>query len=151
RANAIAAAVMLTGTALLPSAADIAGVIKVMALACILAATVGSSTTTTFLYLRNVAIDPSLWRVMKFYAGNMWIFALNASRVWARGEFPLSKSALGDLAVAQYAVAITTYGAALQGLMLGLGGVTPHLPSLWGQGRKSEAGSLSRSVMDLQL
>src|SRR5947207_5360303 len=151
RANTIAAAVMLTGTALLPSAADIADVIKVMALACILAATVGSSTTKTFLYSRNVDIDPSLWRVMKFYAANMWISALIGSLVWSRGEFPVIKSALGDLAVAQYTVAITTYGAAIQGVMLGLGGVSPHLTSLWGQGRKEEAVSLSRSVMDLQL
>jgi hypothetical protein len=52
--------VMLTGTALLPTAADIADVIEVMALACILAATVGSFATKTFLYLRNVDIDPSL-------------------------------------------------------------------------------------------
>src|SRR2546430_4286958 len=151
RANTIAAAVMLTGTALLPSAADIADVIKVMALACILAATVGSSTTKTFLYLRKVDIDPSLWRVVKFYAANMWISALITSLVWSRGEFPLIKSALGDLAVAQYTVAITIYGAAIQGVMLGLGGVGAHLASLWGQGRKEEAVSLSRSVMDLQL
>jgi len=151
RANTIAAAVMLTGTALLPSAADIADVIKVMALACILAATVGSSTTKTFLYLRSVDVDPSLWRVVKTYAGNTWISSLVASLVWSRGEFPVIKTALGDLAVAQYAVAITTCGAAIQGVMLGLGGVGAHLTSLWGQGRKEEALSLSRSVMDLQL
>jgi len=151
RANAIAAAVMLTGTTLLPSAADIADVIKVMALACILAATVGTSTTKTFLYLRNVDIDPSLWRVVRTYAGNTWISSLIASLVWSRGEFPMIKSVLGDLAVAQYAVAITTYGAAMQGVMLGLSGVGAHLTSLWGQGRKEEALSLSRSVMDLQL
>ncbi len=151
RANTIAAAVMLAGTALLPSDADIADVIKVMALACILAATVGTSTTKTFLYLRNVDIDPSLWRVVKTYAGNTWISSLIASLVWSRGELPLIKSALGDPAVAQYTVAITTYGAAMQGVMLGLGGVGAHLTSLWGQGRKEEALSLSRSVMDLQL
>jgi len=55
------------------------------------------------------------------------------------------------MTVAQYAVAITTYAAAIQGVMLGLGGVGAHLTSLWGQGRKEEAVSLSRSVMDLQL
>ncbi|TLZ05573.1 MAG: hypothetical protein E6K23_11345 [Gammaproteobacteria bacterium] len=151
RANTIAAAVMLAGTALLPSAADIADVIKVMALACILAATVGISTTKTFLRLGNADIDPSLWRVVKTYAGNTWISSLIASLVWSRGEFPMIKSVLGDLAVAQYAVAITTYGAAMQGVMLGLGGVGAHLTSLWGQGRKEEALCLSRSVMDLQL
>src|SRR2546429_3126278 len=151
RANTIAAAVMLTGTASLPSDADIAGVIKVMALACILAATVGTSTTKTFLHLRNVDIDPSLWRVVKTYAGNTWLSSVIASLVWSRGEFAMIKSALGDLPVAQYAVAITTYGAAMQGVMLGLSGVGAHLTSLWGQGRKEEALCLSRSVMDLQL
>jgi O-antigen/teichoic acid export membrane protein len=151
RANTIAAAVMLTGMALLPSAADIADVIKVMALACILAATVGICTTKTFLSLGNVDIDPSLWHVVKTYAGNTWLSSLIASLVWSRGEFPIIKSALGDLAVAQYTVAITTYAAAMQGVMLGLGGVGAHLTSLWGQGRKEEAVSLSRSVMDLQL
>jgi hypothetical protein len=72
RANTIAAAVMLAGAALLPSAANITDVMQVMALACILAATVGTSTTKTFLYLRNEDIDPSLWRVVKSYAGKAW-------------------------------------------------------------------------------
>jgi hypothetical protein len=64
--------VMLAGAALLPSAANITDVMQVMALACILAATVGTSTTKTFLYLRNEDIDPSLWRVVKSYAGKAW-------------------------------------------------------------------------------
>jgi O-antigen/teichoic acid export membrane protein len=151
RANTIVAAVTLAGAALLPSAADIADVVKVMALASIMASTVGTSTTKTFLYLRNVDIDPSLWRVMKSYAANIWISSLITSLVWSRGEFPMIKSALGDLAMAQYTVAITTYAAAIQGVMLAVSAVIPHLASLWGQGRKEEAVSLSRSVMDMQL
>jgi len=41
--------------------------------------------------------------------GNMWISALINSLVWSRGEFPVIKAAL-ELAVAQYTVAISTYG-----------------------------------------
>jgi O-antigen/teichoic acid export membrane protein len=151
RANVMAAAVMLSGAFFVPSAADPTVVFGLMGLACLCASGVGVATTHQLAQGGTARARNADWRGVRTYAINMWISALVASLVWSRGELPVVKTILGDSAVAQYAAALAIYGAAVQAIMLGLGGVAPHITSLWGEGRKDEAIALGRSIMDLQL
>jgi len=85
------------------------------------------------------------------YALNIWITALLASFVWSRGEVPILREIQGDAAVARYSVALTLYGGAVAGIMLGMGGVAQQITRLWGDGQLAAAVSLSRKAMNLQL
>jgi O-antigen/teichoic acid export membrane protein len=151
KANAVAALIMLSGAFVLPKGGDPAPVFGLMALACLAGSTIGLVVTRGLIHGVAASSREIDWRGIRVYALNMWVSALIASLVWSRGELPLVKAMLGDAAVAQYAAALAIYGATVQAIMLGLGGVGPHLTSLWGKGKKREAVILGRNIMDLQL
>lgn len=153
RANIVAALVMLAGAILLPLGKDPVRIFGLMALACLSGSTIGLVATN--LLTRNRDRDQAEetvdWWSVKRYSANMWFATIVASLVWSRGEFPVVNSLLGNSAVAHYAAALAIFGAAVQAIMLGVGGVAPHLTSLWGQGKKKEAIVLGRTIMDVQL
>lgn len=152
RANAIVAVIVLVGASFLPWAkSDPTQVFALMAVASVCGAAVGASTTYQSSTRKHLTERRPPWRAIRGYAINIWFSALVASLVWSRGELPVVKTMLGDIAVAHYAAALTIFGGAVQGVMLGVGGVAPHLTRLWGEGKKVEAIELSRFIMDLQL
>lgn len=151
KANVLVAVILLAGAMLAPLGGDLARVFALMAGACASGSMIGSKAKKQLIG-RNIGTSTGIaWREKGGYAINMWIAALIASQVWSRGEFPIVKATLGDFAIAHYAAALAIYGAAVQAIMLGVGGVAPHLTNLWGMGRKKEAIVLARVVMDLQL
>jgi O-antigen/teichoic acid export membrane protein len=151
RANLIAATIMLIGALFLPLGKDPARVFGLMAFACFSGSIIGLLAISGLTRSKTFFSKSVDWRQICGYAINMWLSALIASLTWSRGEFPLVKAFLGDTAVAHYAAALAIYGAAVQAIMLGVGGVSPHLMSLWGQDKKKEAIALGRSITDLQL
>lgn len=151
KANLVSALIMLVGALFLPLGSDPHRIFGLMAVACLSGSIIGliaSNQLTRGGSQTSGGID---WRGVRGYAFNMWFSALVASLVWSRGEFPVVKSMLGDSAVAHYAAALAIFGAAVQAIMLAVGGVGPHLTSLWGQGKVNEAIDLGRDIMDLQL
>ena len=91
------------------------------------------------------------WSKIRAYAVNMWLTGLLWSLVWSRGELPLVRAHLGDEGVAQYTVALTLFFGAMQGVMLWVSGVAPHLTSEWGRGQKIQAVAIARRFSDVQL
>jgi O-antigen/teichoic acid export membrane protein len=91
------------------------------------------------------------WRTIRTYAINIWLTGLLWSLVWSRGELPLVRIHMGDQGVAQYTVALTLYFGAVQGIMLWVGGIAPHLTALWGCGQKAEAVAIARRLSDAQM
>ncbi len=150
-ANVIVGGIMIAGVLLLPRIEDSTVIFGLMTTACLFGASVGMIRTSALGRGEKRAIPRSEWIQMGIYAINCWIAALVSGLVWSRGEFPIVKTMLGDLAIAHYAAAFTIFGAAVQGIMLGVSGVAPHLTKLWGLDRKTEAIRLARKVMDLQL
>lgn len=150
-ANAVFVVVVVGLVLLVPSrwlSTETIFLMFVIASAC--SALVGLSVTRALVSSdAKAAAMPML--AMRGYALNIWIATLLASLVWSRGEFPVVRRMLGDAAVAHYAVALTMFSAAVQGVMLGVSGVAPHLTRLWGQGFKDEAVALARAIMDMQL
>jgi O-antigen/teichoic acid export membrane protein len=91
------------------------------------------------------------WSRIRAYALNVWLTGLLGSLVWSRGELPLVRAHFGDDGVARYTVALTLFFGAMQGIMLWVSGVAPHLTSQWGRGEKTQAVAISRRLSDLQL
>jgi O-antigen/teichoic acid export membrane protein len=91
------------------------------------------------------------WSKIRAYAFNVWLTALLWSLVWSRGELPLVRVYLGDEGIAHYTVALTLFFGAVQGTMLWVRGVAPHLTSEWGRGHKAEAIAIARRLSDVQL
>ncbi|MDD5723441.1 MAG: lipopolysaccharide biosynthesis protein [Syntrophales bacterium] len=91
------------------------------------------------------------WSKIRAYAVNMWLTGLLGALVWSRGELPLVRAHLGDEGVAQYTVALTLFFGAMQGVMLWVSGVAPHLTSEWGRGQKTQAVAVARRFSDVQL
>ena len=91
------------------------------------------------------------WRSIRTYAINIWLTGLLWSLVWSRGELPLVRIHMGDQGVAQYTAALTLYFGAVQGIMLWVGGIAPHLTALWGSGQKEEAVAIARRLSDVQI
>jgi O-antigen/teichoic acid export membrane protein len=81
----------------------------------------------------------------------VWLTALLGGLVWSRGELPLVRAHLGDEGVAHYTVALTLFFGAMQGTMLWVSGVGPHLTSEWGRGQKTQAVAIARRLSDVQL
>ena len=151
RANAIVGTTMLVGGFLVVDLEDLSNIFGLMSVACFLGTSVGILDTNRLARGSKRALTRMQWRRIGVYALNGWVATLLSSLVWSRGEFPIIQMSLGDAAMARYAAAFAIFGAAVQGIMLGISGVAPHLTSLWGLGRKEEAIGLARRVMDLQL
>ena len=152
RANVLAAAIMLVGALVLPlQGSDIALLFALMVIASAAASTVGITATRRRAFIEARPLTMGAWRGIRGYALNIWITALLWSLVWSRGELPIVKAHLGDAGVAQYAAAMTLFGGAIQGVMLAVSGVAPHLTVLWGSGRRDEAIATARTLMDIQL
>lgn len=153
RANMFAGMIMLTGALVLPlHRDDVAPLFGLMAIACGAAAIVGIAATSRLVTVGMVGIiEPDDWRSIRGYAFNIWITALLWSLVWSRGEMPIVRAYLGDAGVAQYAAAMTLFGGAIQGVMLAVSGIAPHLTMLWGSGKRDEAIVTARAVMEVQL
>lgn len=152
QSNALASVVMVTGAALVPfGPSGLLPVFAIMATAAAAAALVGIRSIATM--TRGVAAKlgrqqvRDIWR----YSVNIWLTALLWSLVWSRGEMPVLRGLLGDQAVARYAVALTLYGGAAMGVMLGVSGIAPQITRYWGEGNESAAVTLCRRSMDFQL
>jgi O-antigen/teichoic acid export membrane protein len=151
-ANLSAAVIMLSGAALLPLETGGVGLMfAVMAVATGSAALFGVRVTFGLTNPNSPGLAPAQWRTIRSYAGNIWLTAILWSLVWSRGELPIVRAHLGDSGVAAYTTALTLFGGAIQGVMLGVSGVLPELTRLFGEGREAEMTSLARRVMDLQL
>lgn len=152
RANTVFATVTLAGAVLLPWVkGDPTYAFALMAIASACAVVFGLRTTYRLGHGNRRATAPVPWGTVVAYAANIWFSAFFASLVWSRGELPIIKAILGDVSVAHYAAALTLFGGLVQGAMLGVSGIAPHLTRLWGEGKKEKAIDLSRSIMDLQL
>ncbi len=91
------------------------------------------------------------WRTIRTYGLNVWLTGLLWSLVWSRGEIPLVRLHMGDQGVAQYTAALTLYFGAVQGIMIWIGGVAPHLTTLWGSDQKTDAVAIARRLSDAQM
>lgn len=91
------------------------------------------------------------WSKIQRYTVNVWITGLLGGLVWSRGELPLVQGNLGDIGVAQYSVALTLFFGAMQGIMIWVSGIAPHLTSEWGCGHKTQAIAIARKFSDIQL
>lgn len=151
RSNLIVAFVMFGGVLIIPSSEDLGQIFGLMAFACFNGALIGSITIHKLVSKTIQSMEELKLRNIGIFAINTWISALIASMVWSRGEFPILKSILGDPSIAQYTVALTVFGAAVQAVMLGVGGVASHISNLWGQDKRLEAVVLGRTIMDIQL
>ena len=152
RGNLIYATVVVPGSLFIDiNKVDPSTVLALLAAASTLATLVGLDLS---IQLNEISRSPRThypWRSVARYAINVWLSGLIASLVWSRGEVPTVKLLLGDAAVAHYTAALVIFGAAVQGMMLGASSVATHLTQLWGEGKRGEAITLSRLVMDLQL
>jgi O-antigen/teichoic acid export membrane protein len=152
-ANLIAASTMLAGALMLPLMANNPAILfALMAAASGMAALPGLSQTLSHKLVERAApINDVQRRSVLRYAANMWLIGLLWALLWSRGELLIVKLFMGDAGVASYAAALTLFGAAIQGSMLGMSAVAPHLTRLWGEGRMDETLEMARSVMDVQL
>ncbi|HZP65443.1 MAG TPA: lipopolysaccharide biosynthesis protein [Rudaea sp.] len=150
--NGIAGAAMLAGALLLPSPLlGTAGAFAVLAIANMAGLAVSARAFFPAVSAeRGEAVEID-WRSIARYAMNMWFTSMLWSLVWSRGEWPYVKALLGDAGVAQYAAATALFGGAVQGVMLSVAGIAPHLTRLWGEQRIDEALRTARRVMDMQL
>jgi O-antigen/teichoic acid export membrane protein len=152
RANALAGAVMLAGALLLPLRGDAAAtVFLAMCAASGAAAVIGVGETAALSFGAADPIDAGDWSAIRGYAVNVWISALLWNLVWSQGEMPIVRARLGDAGVAQYDAALTLFGGGIQGMMLVVSGIGPHLTALWGSGLRDEALATARKAMDVQL
>jgi O-antigen/teichoic acid export membrane protein len=149
--NLVAAGIMLVGALFVPMAASPAPIFAVMAVATVVASLVGLRAISQASVGTEAILDLSQRRAISLYAVNIWLTALMWSLVWSRGEIPIIRSLLGDVAVAYYAVALTLYGGAVAGVMLAVSGVAPQVTRCWGEGNERAAVAICRKVMDLQL
>lgn len=151
-ANMLAGSLMIAGALAMPiEAAQPVGAFALMATTSAVAALVGVRQTARVAAKRSGRIDPDLLRDIRRYALNIWMTALLWSLVWSRGEMPIVHAFLGDEGVARYAAVLTLFGGAIQGVMLAVSGVAPHLTRLWGERAHVQALTLARTVMDMQL
>ncbi len=151
-ANVAAAAVMVGGALVIVQDASGPGsVFWVMASSSGIAALVGSAQTVKLGHVPPSKIDLTLRRDIRRYAFNIWLTSLLWSLVWSRGEMPIVHAYLGNDGVARYGAVLTLFGGAIQGVMLLVSGVAPHLTRLWGTGSTDQAVLLARRVMDMQL
>lgn len=152
RSNVLAAATMLIGATLLPlHDGSPLTLLAIMAVANATAALVGvryitEATRGDVVKLEN-RLTHEIWR----YSLNIWLASLLWSLAWSRGEVPVIRGLLGDDAVARYSVALTLYGGAVAGVMLGVSGIAPQITRFWGEGNQAAAVALCRRAMDLQL
>ncbi|PUE17939.1 lipopolysaccharide biosynthesis protein [Limnohabitans sp. WS1] len=151
--NVVLAAVMLAGAAWLPlDVIGLTGLFTWMAVASLLAAMPGWVAAGQIRRARSIAVlQASDASSIKRYAINMWLVGLLWSMVWSRGELPFVKAVLGDAAVAGYVAALTIFGGAMQGVMLGMSAVAPQLTRLIGEGKKRDAVQLARRITEYQL
>ena len=151
--NVVLAAMMITGAAWLPvDVYGIAALFAWMAAANLLAAMPGWLAVHQVKRVRpTTALNATDLGLIKRYAINMWFVALLWSLVWSRGELPFVKAMLGDGAVAGYVAALTIFGGAMQGVMLGMSAVAPQLTRLIGEGKKRDAVQLARKITEYQL
>lgn len=150
--NLLAGLVMICGAWLWPfRGTDAAPMFAVMAVASLTGAASSAGQVPFRRKSSPHAIDASQWRTIRYYAANMWVTALLWSLVWSRGEMPLVRAYQGDRGVAHYAAALTLLGGAVQGVMLAISGLAPHLTRLWGEGLQRKAIAAAREAMDLQL
>lgn len=152
RANMLAAVIMLSGATLLPFTENgVPTVFAIMTIAAATASLIGLKHIALASQGEAVELDSQLKRSIYYYAVNIWITALLWSFAWSRGEVPVIRSLLGDEAVGRYAVAMTLYGGAVAGVMLGISGIAPQITRYWGEENEKAAVSLCRRAMDLQL
>lgn len=123
-----------------------------MALSSLLASWFGIQQNIKSVIGFNVAPTVKIsWSNIRRYTINVWLTGLLGGLVWSRGELPLVHAHLGAQGVAQYTVALTLFFGAMQGIMLWVSGVAPHLTSEWGSGRKTQALATARKFSDVQL
>lgn len=151
-ANLLAAAIMIVGSVMVPfEDGNLVTLFAIMATASTAAALIGIRPIAAASQGTAAVLDFKQSRAIFGYAINIWITALLWSLVWSRGEVPVIRGLLGDEAVARYAVALTLYGGAVAGVMLGVSGIAPQITRYWGEGQQPAAVSLCRRAMDLQL
>ena len=152
-ANLFAAVIMISGALLLPlKIVNIGMLFALMAFASLGAVLPGLSQTLKKQAngdLTSISADQLI--SARRYAFNVWLVGVIGSLVWSRGEMPLVRWHLGDKGVAEYTVALTLYFGAMQGIMIWVSGIAPHLTALWVRGDRFQAIATARKFSDLQL
>lgn len=152
QANVLAALTMVGGAFFIPmQSTDPSRALLLMACASLLAAAVGFLAVSKAAAPGHASLSMDEQRRIVRYAINIWLTAVLWNLVWSRGEVPIVRAYLGDASLAGYSVALTLLGGAIAGVMLGIGGLAPQVTRFWGEGRRDEAVSLCRKVMDMQL
>lgn len=152
-ANLFVALIMIFGALLLPlKVADVGMLFALMAASSLMGILPGLSQTLKYRVSAHVtSIRTDQWDSAKRYAINVWLVGLIGSLVWSRGEIPLVRLHLGDKGVAEYTVALTLYFGAMQGIMIWVGGIAPHLTAAWMRGNRCQAIATARKFSDIQL
>jgi O-antigen/teichoic acid export membrane protein len=150
--NVMASAIMVAGAAVVPfNEGNPVPIVAIMAAAAAAASLVGVRCIRAVSRGAVAVLGAEIKRAIYTYSLNIWLTALLWSLVWSRGEIPVIRAMLGDEAVAHYAVALTLYGGAVAGVMLGVSGIAPQITRYWGEGSEKAALALCRRAMDLQL
>lgn len=150
--NLVSAVVMLLGVALVPIAPnDPSTVLLIMSAGCAIAYAVGMVPIHNLSASNAGLIVPIDTAAIRHYCMNIWLTAILWNLVWSRGELPLVRHFLGDASLASYSVALSVIGAAVGGVMLGIGGIAPQVTRLLGEGLVDEAVDVCRLVGDWQL
>lgn len=147
-AAASLAAVVLAAWAALP----LAGLYALMGAACIASVLLALRHFSPLWGAGRLAgARPGFWAGIAGYSLNMWLTALLWALVWSRGELPVVRYWLGDVALAHYSVALSLMAGLMTAVMLGTSGFAAQVTRLWGEGRKPEAYTLCRKVSEWQL
>lgn len=142
------ATVMLAAWAALP----LAGLYALMGVACIASVLLAlKSFAPLWSARRQAGAMQSFWAGTAGYSLNMWLTAFLWALVWSRGELPVVRHWLGDVALAHYAVALSLMAGMMTAVMLGSLAFAAQVTRLWGEGRKTDAYSLCRLVSEWQL
>lgn len=147
-ATASLAAVAVAAVMALP----LAGLYALMGAACLVSMAHALRQFSPFWHEGRSSLEPTgLWTGIASYSLNMWLTALLWALVWSRGELPVVRYWLGDVALAHYSVALSLMAGLMTAVMLGSSGFAAQVTRLWGEGRTSDAYALCRKVSEWQL
>lgn len=153
RANLTASTIIILGAALLPLENSSPEILFIcMAFATLLACSFGiRHNLAHFAKAAGTQGIELPWGRIRAYALNVWLTGLLLSLVWSRGELPVVRAHLGDHGVGQYTATLALFFGATHAVMVWVGGIAPHLTTLWGSEQKEEALRLARKLSDAQM
>lgn len=130
----------------------LAGLYALMAVACLISLIASLRVFSPLWHEGRSASEPAgFWTGVASYSLNMWLTVFLLALVWSRGELPVVRHWLGDVALAHYGVALSIMAGLMTAVMLGISGFAVQVTRLWGEGRKTDAYALCRKVSEWQM